>query len=318
MSFVGVVVGGIALAGTIYSADQQRSSGNKARDAQVGAADKGIDEQRRQFDAIQKLLSPYVTAGTGALSGQQDLTGLNGPDAQARAIQQLQASPAFTSAQKTGEDSILARASATGGLRGGNVQAALGQFSPALLSSMINDQYTKLGGIASTGLGAATMTGNAGLNTSNQVTQLLQQQGASTAGAALNAGRATAGYGSAFGQGAGAYFAAGGNPFSQRNPYTTPDPATGYYKNPPGVTGGEIDPFGNLGGAGSASDFSDVRLKTDIEPAGIASNGLPLWRFRYVWGGPRRTGHMAHEVAERFPEAVSRHNGFLMVDYAKV
>lgn len=203
------VAGGVAVAGLAGAAMSSRSA-DKASDAQVAAADRGIDEQRRQFDMIQGLLKPYVNAGTGALTAQQNLTGLNGNDAQAAAIAALQASPQFTSAQKLGETSILQNASATGGLRGGNTQAALGQFSPALLSATINDQYAKLGGLTSIGQNAAAGVGNAGMATGNNVTNLLQQQGAAVAGGALAQGRADAGYINAFGTGLGTYASLGG------------------------------------------------------------------------------------------------------------
>jgi hypothetical protein len=313
---VAAIVGVATLAGSVYAADKGSSAANKASDAQSAAADKGIAEQRYQFDAIQKLLAPYVSAGTGALGGQQDLLGLNGNDAQSRAIQALQSSPAFTSANKAGQDAILARASATGGLRGGNVEAALGQFSPALLTSMINDQYNKLGGLTSIGQNAAAGVGNAGLATGNQVTNLLQQQGAAQAGGDLAAGRAAIGYGNAFGSGLGAYYAAGGTLFgTPAGYYTTPTPQ-GYFRNPQSAGGGGLNTF-DSGGAGG--DFSDIRLKTEIAPIGISGNGLPLYSFRYRWGGPRRVGHMAHEVAERFPHAVARHaSGFLTVGYARL
>jgi hypothetical protein len=159
---------------------------------------------------VQKLLAPYANAGTGALTAQQDLVGLNGTNAQAAAIQALQSSPQFTSMLKQGETSILQNASATGGLRGGNTQAALAQFSPALLSQTINDQYAKLGGITSLGQNAAAMTGNAGMQTGNSIASLLQQQGAAQAGAALAAGKADAGFGNSISSGIGAYFGMGG------------------------------------------------------------------------------------------------------------
>jgi curli biogenesis system outer membrane secretion channel CsgG len=207
---VAAAVAGAAVVGGIASADAQRSAGNKAADAQKESAQSGIAEQQRQFDAIQALLKPYVTAGTGALTGQQDLAGLNGNGAQAAAIQALQSSPQFTSMLKQGENSILQNASATGGLRGGNTQGALAQFSPALLSATINDQYARLGGLASMGLGAATQTGNFGQAASNNVTQLLQQQGAAQAGAYLNQGKQTANMWNAASNAIGSYFGAGG------------------------------------------------------------------------------------------------------------
>lgn len=207
---VAVAVGGAALVGGVYSANKQASAADKAAKAQSKAADAGIAEQQRQFDAIQKLLDPYVKTGTSALGGQQDLIGMNGAGPQAAAIQALQASPQFTSMLKQGEDSILANASATGGLRGGNTQAALAQFSPALLAATINDQYSRLGGLSSMGLGAATQTGSFGQASANNVTQLLQQQGAARAGGALAQGQAQAGYANAITGALGTYMGLGG------------------------------------------------------------------------------------------------------------
>jgi hypothetical protein len=146
----------------------------------------------RQFEPNPKLLSPYVTAGTGALSAQQDLLGLNGTGAQQTAISGIQSSPQFTALQQSGQNAILANASATGGLRGGNVQSALGQFSPQLLAQMIQQQYSNLGGLTSIGQNAAAGVGNAGQNTANSVTTLLGQQGSAAAGAALASGKADA------------------------------------------------------------------------------------------------------------------------------
>lgn len=223
-----LAVAGLSLVSGLASADAQRKAGNRASDAQQQAAQLGIDEQHRQFDAIQKLLSPYVNAGTGALTGQMDLLGRNGNDAQSAAIQALQSSPQFTSALQLGENRILANASATGGLRGGNTQAALMQYSPQLLAATINDQYSRLGGLTSLGANAAAGVGNAGMQVGNNVTNLLGQQGAAQAGAFLNQGRQTSNMWSAFGNSFGQ--ALGG--FSG---YTRPN-AVGAYANPTGST----------------------------------------------------------------------------------
>jgi len=163
---------GIGLLGGLASAGAQGSAAQQAS---------GIQQQAAQ--AGQAQLAPYATAGTGALSAQQDLLGLNGPEAQAKAIAALQASPQFTAQQQLGENRILANASATGGLRGGNVQAALAQYSPALLSQIIGEQYSRLGGLTNTGLSAA-----------GGVSNLIQQGGAAQAGGALAKGQTNANY----------------------------------------------------------------------------------------------------------------------------
>lgn len=207
---VAAAMAGAALVGGVVSADAQRKAGNRAADAQTAAADAGIAEQRRQFDAVQQLLNPFVNAGNSALTGQMDLLGRNGNDAQAAAIQALQSSPQFTSALKLGEDRILANASATGGLRGGNTQAALMQYSPQLLAATINDQYAKLGGLTTLGANAAAGVGSAGMQTGDAVTRLLAQQGQARAGQAMSQGRSTIGYANAFGNALGAYAGYGG------------------------------------------------------------------------------------------------------------
>lgn len=123
---------------------------------------------------------------------QRDILGLNGNDAQQSFINNLQSSPLFQSQVKQGEQSILANASATGGLRGGNTQAALAQFSPAMLSAEINNRFQQLGGLVNIGQNAAVQSGNAGQAATNAISSQLAQIGASRAGSAIAQGRATA------------------------------------------------------------------------------------------------------------------------------
>lgn len=186
MSFIGNAIGKIV--GGITGASQAADAAKDASQTQANSAQLGIDEQRRQFDAMQAALSPYMNAGTGALTGQQNLLGLNGAAAQQTAIGGIQSSPQFQALQQQGNDAILANASATGGLRGGNAQAALAQFSPALLSQLIQQQYSNLGGLTSIGQNSAAGVGNAGLQTGQNVANLLQQQGAATAGGQIAQG----------------------------------------------------------------------------------------------------------------------------------
>lgn len=200
----------LSVGSSFDQANNQKNAANGAADAQVKAAQLGIDEQRRRFDAIQALLKPYVSAGTGALSGQQALLGLNGADAQGEAIKSLQESPQFTSLMQQGEDAILQNASATGGLRGGNTQAALAQFRPALLSQLIDQQYSRLGGLTSIGQSSAAGVGNAGMAVGNNVTNLLGQQGAARAGSVLAGGRSDNQLISSISRGIGSFGGGGG------------------------------------------------------------------------------------------------------------
>ena len=210
-------------------------SANKAATTQANAAQSGIDEQKRQFDAMQAVLSPYVKAGQGAidrlapyeqagttaLGGQLDLTGLNGVEAQQAAIAALKSSPEMLAMTQQGENAMLQNAAATGGLRGGNIQGALAQFRPQVLSSLINQQYQRLGALSSIGqnttmnvaqLGQASAAGvgSAGLQTGSNIANLLGQQGAAQAGGQLAAGKAWQSIPNAFMTSLGTYAGLGG------------------------------------------------------------------------------------------------------------
>jgi len=208
MSFIGNTIG--KLVGGITGASQQADAAQAAAGTQSAAAQAGIDEQRRQFDALQKMLSPFVSAGTGALSAQQDILGLNGTGAQQSAYSNIQSSPAFQALSKSGTDAITANASATGGLRGGNVQGALAQFQPQLLAQLIQQQYGNLGAITGIGQSSAAGVGNAGVSTGNNIAQLLQQQGAATAGGQISAGNLVANSASGLGGLLGSFTGIGG------------------------------------------------------------------------------------------------------------
>lgn len=156
-----------------------------AADTQAAAAQQGIAQQQAMFNKIQENLKPYMTAGTGALSQMQNLMGLGGAKSQTAVINALQNSPQMKALIKQGENAILQNASATGGLRGGNVQGALAEFRPQILNSLISQQMQNLGSLTGLGQSSAAGVGNAGLSTAGNISNLLQQQGAATAGGQL-------------------------------------------------------------------------------------------------------------------------------------
>lgn len=189
---VAAAVVGSAIVGGVMSSRAQKKAANSAANAQIEASEMGVEEQRRQFDAVQKLLKPYADAGLSGLTGQQNLLGINGTAAQQAAIGNINNSAEMQTYLQQGENAILQNASATGGLRGGNTQAALAQFRPQLLNQLINQRYQNLAGMTALGQNAAAGTGNAGMQTASNISNLYQQTGAAQAGAALAQGQANA------------------------------------------------------------------------------------------------------------------------------
>ena len=258
-------------------------------------------EQRRQFDALQELFKPYVEAGTKAIGGmqpyaeagapalaqQQAILGLSGAGEQAKAIAALEASPLYQSQVRQGEEALLQSASATGGLRGGNVQAALAQFRPQMLQNQIDLQYSRLGGLTELGqtttqnlarLGQASAAGQgvAGMESARAISGLYGDIGASQAGRAI-----------------------------------AEQKAQGQFQSGLLNLGGQFIPsIGKM--------FSDQRLKRNIRKLGSRPDGLGVYEFDYVWGGGKNIGLMAQEVINVYPHAVSMVDGYFAVNYDQV
>jgi len=181
-----LVVGGSQLIGSSMQAD----AAGEAAGIQAGAAREGVAEQRRQFDALLALLKPYTEAGLPALEQQQAFLGLRGPEAERAAIERISGGERFQELTRQGEEALLQRASATGGLRGGNIQGALAQFRPQVLNSLIEEQYGRLGGMTTLGQRSAAGVGAAGMETGTNVANLLGQAGAAEAGGVLGEAKA--------------------------------------------------------------------------------------------------------------------------------
>lgn len=80
-----------------------------------------------------------------------------------------------------------------------------------------------------------------------------------------------------------------------------------------GLGSSVIGAAGNAGGFSAL--FSDERLKKDIKRVGTTDAGIPIYTYRYVWGGPIHMGVMAQDVPDA---AHMTSSGYLAVDYAEV
>ena len=170
--------------------------------AQAEASRKALEEVKAANLQAEELLAPYMslapeniqrlnlyqTAGTQALQQQSALAGLEGPEAQRAAIANLEANPEFQAIARQGEEAILANAAATGGLRGGNTQAALAQFRPKLLQAYIEQQYSRLGGLSGQGLDVSTGLLDRGFGAISDIANLRTGTGATAAKLALGSG----------------------------------------------------------------------------------------------------------------------------------
>lgn len=187
------MVAAIAAVAVVGSAVISSQASSDAADAQERASGKAVDTRNAQFTETKRLLQPWITTGVDAQKGQADLIGLGGVDAQQAAIDRLQGGAEFGSMKRLGENAILQNASATGGLRGGKTQAALAQYDDTLLSTLINQQYARLGGLSTEGRAAASAVGGVGTSVAEGNANDINNAGAAAAGGILGQGAAKVG-----------------------------------------------------------------------------------------------------------------------------
>jgi hypothetical protein len=164
MGFGGAIGGAIGTIGGMaeglgrgFTGANQQDAINKAAELQLQGTQETLAQQQAQWEQAQQWMAPYMQAGNQGLQGMMSMSGLNGPEAEAAMMAGVENSPYFQALVGQGEQGMLQNASATGGMRGGNMQGALAQYRPAMLKAEIENKYNKLAGI--TNLGQSTTVG---------------------------------------------------------------------------------------------------------------------------------------------------------------
>lgn len=167
--------------------------------AQAQALDKQIAEQRAAFEYAQGAYQPYQEAGLSALDQYRTLIGLGGAEQQQAAINGMTQSPLYQSQMQQGSNAILQNAAATGGLRGGNTQNALGQMGSQLLNQQFLQQVGLMGGMQEQGLNTISNLANIRSGTAAATGQAMANQGTAIGQGILGAQAAKKDSGSSMG-----------------------------------------------------------------------------------------------------------------------
>ncbi|MBL4869831.1 MAG: hypothetical protein JKX72_02630 [Robiginitomaculum sp.] len=167
-----VKVGTLGLVPDVTGVDAAQKAAGKAAGLQAGAAQAGIEEQRRQFDITQANLQPFQEAGVGALGQQQALLGLSGQDEQQQAFAAFNESPGQAFLRERGQRNLVRNASAIGGLGGGNVRSALVQQGVGFAQQDFQNQFGRLGQLAGQGQAATTAQGQFGAQAAGNIANL--------------------------------------------------------------------------------------------------------------------------------------------------
>ncbi|OWO91192.1 hypothetical protein B5E41_27680 [Rhizobium esperanzae] len=109
----------------------------------------------------------------------------------------------------------------------------------------------------------------------------------------------------------------------QESTFARSDKGSGGSSSSSGMGGGSDSGSGSDSGGsdpgGGDPGWSDRRLKTDIRRLGTSPAGIPIYAFRYIWGGPLFVGTMAQDLLLIRPDVLSQDaTGYYTVDYAKL
>jgi len=274
-------VAGAVVGSALLGSDASNSTANK----QADAAHASDATQRYFYDTTRADNMPLLNARNNALASYQGL--LSNPSS-------LTNDPSYQFELGQGQTAIDRSAASRGGLYSGATLKALERFGQNTASTKLDAALGRYSTLAGLGQPGAAAISSAGMNAANQISGNQQALGNAMGANALNQGNIW------------------GNAFNQLGAYGS---RNGWFSG--GSGGGGIDPNGYLGGAASAGDYSDERLKTNIRPIGRTARGNMLYAWDWKTGGSGQ-GVIAQEVAH-IPGAVhSDADGLLMVDYTKV
>jgi len=183
---------GIGVGGTIAGTAGATAAAGQASQQQVQSLREQQAFLERQAEIGRGAFAPFQAAGgtSQAFQLQQAFAGALGPEAQEQAFAQFQEDPGTQFLRQRGIDIIGKRASATGGLGGGNRLRALSEFNQGLALQNLGNRFNQLGAITGTQLAAAGGFANVGTALAPVTGQAIGQQGIAQAAGTIGAQQA--------------------------------------------------------------------------------------------------------------------------------
>jgi hypothetical protein len=135
----------------------EREASRREREAEINRQLQGRFDVMRG-ENIQRL-DPYSEAGAAATREQMALMGLSGEEAGAEAMARFQESPGQRFMRERAQKALLSKASAIGGLGGGNVRSALVEQGAGFAAQDYDRQLARLAALGGQGMSAADIQG---------------------------------------------------------------------------------------------------------------------------------------------------------------
>lgn len=221
-SLIGAALGAGA---SIFGANKAASTAKSAAKQQAKGIQQGIDESAGLYTDAQNFLAPYTASGQRYGTLMDDIVGLNGPEAQARAKTMYESNPSSNLLGDVKDETFRRGMNTWSAAGGANSGRAMEDLSRRMSDVSLNDYYQWQGlgkDMFGTGANAANASANLASNRGQQILGARTGQGT-----ALASGTAAGGLYNAAGMaGAGNYLAnfLGKTDFSK---YFQPTPGTG-------------------------------------------------------------------------------------------
>jgi|SRR5215472_4949948 len=178
------IAGGLSAAGGIASAAMQSGTAGRASGAAQRNLELILPQMQQNYNTAVAGYQPYATAGQLSLKDQQDLLGLNGPDAASAAMAKFQTSPGYQWSLQQGLRATDMGAAARDMLRSGATLKAEQAYGTGLADQEFGNYFSRLAGLSNLGFNAAGGIASAGANLISQEEGNAQAQNAALIGGA--------------------------------------------------------------------------------------------------------------------------------------
>lgn len=173
--------------------DQARGDITRGFDTGLSSLREGVSTGRGDIRSASQgainRFEPYAQGGQAAYQRELAFTGALGPEAQAQAFEDYQASPGQEWARNQQEQSLLRNQSAVGGLGGGNVLTALQEQAAGIASQNYQQDLGNLRSLAGRGQEAAGAQAGIQTQAGRDMAQMAMTGGQSGQAAAMQSGQ---------------------------------------------------------------------------------------------------------------------------------
>jgi len=184
-------MGLFSFAAGLFGGNSAKKASSRAEQAQLEYLNRAIALQEQQNQWAQSQYEPYLQSGRRGLDEFAASIGANGQAAQEEFLTGVQSSPVLAAAIRNGQEAILQNGSATGGIRGGNMQRGLADFNADQYVNEMMRQQQQLYALAGMGLGSTDSAVGFGQQSANNISNIYGQQGQVRAGGILTRGGIT-------------------------------------------------------------------------------------------------------------------------------